>query len=123
MKSYNGFTPEQRMHGDKIIKRAIAEGKLPPLSETKCILCGQDKGIRHYHCEDYSEDKILDDVVPVCWRCHMMIHSRFRNRKAFDIYMEEVKGGKTYPPVFRHDFKILDEHFAKAEERNKDEDR
>ena len=116
MKSYNGFSPAERIKGDKIIKQAIHDGILKPLKETKCSICGQDKGIRHYHCEDYSEEKILDDVVPVCWRCHMMIHSRFRHRKAFEIYMSEVKGGKRYPPVYRHNFDILEEHFKKGEQ-------
>lgn len=38
--SYNGFSPEERDKGDKIIKQAIEDGKLPPLNKTKCCVCG-----------------------------------------------------------------------------------
>lgn len=111
MKSYNGFTPAQRMAGDKIIKAAIAEGRLLPLNDTKCSMCGQDKGIRHYHCEDYSPENILNDVKPLCWRCHMMLHSRFRHPKSYEKYKAEIAAGKVYPPVYKHDFDILEENF------------
>lgn len=105
MKSYNGFTPQQRMEGDRIIKQAIAEGKLKP--PTKCRVCGQDKGILHVHAEDYRPDKILANCRCLCWRCHMILHSRYRNREAFNRYFKEVREGKKYPPVYTHDFSIL----------------
>lgn len=111
LKSYNGFTPEQREQGDRIIKEAIAKGELKPLKDCVCADCGQDKGIRHYHTEDYSPDKILKAVVPLCWRCHMMLHSRFRHPKSYAAYKEAVKNGKRYAPVYRHDFAALEEHF------------
>jgi hypothetical protein len=73
---YNGFSSEQRIEGDKIIKKAIKDGVLPPLNKVTCKICGQDKGVREYHTEDYSPDKILDDVIPICWRCHRHIHQK-----------------------------------------------
>lgn len=104
LKSYNGFTADQREEGDKILKKAISEGKLLPPSKCKCYLCGQDKGIRHYHCEDYSEENILDDSKVLCWRCHMMVHTRFRHPRSFGEYMLEVViNGKQYPPVYKGD--------------------
>lgn len=112
MKSYNGFTPAQRIAGDKIIKAAIARGELLPLNKTKCSLCGQDKGIRHYHCEDYSPENILNDVRPLCWRCHMMLHTRFRHPKSWKKYLQEVKSGIRYDPVYRgNDFETLQQHY------------
>lgn len=111
MNSYNGFSPAQRQKGDKIIKAAIAEGKLKPLTEVKCYICGQDEGIRHYHNEDYSPENVIADARPVCWRCHMMIHKRFRHPKSYEKYISEVKAGKRYPPVYKHnDWGALTQH-------------
>ena len=116
MKSYNGFTPAERWRGLAIVKQAIKDGRLKPIEECKCAFCGQDKGIRQYHSEDYTPEKIVDQVTPLCWRCHMMLHSRFRHPKAYERYMDEIKAGKIYPPVYRHDFKVLDENFEKVKE-------
>lgn len=111
MKSYNGFTPSQRRAGDRIIKDAISSGKLAPLSECSCAFCGQSKGILHYHAEDYTPDRILNDVVPLCWRCHMMVHRRFSHPRSFAAYMEDVQGGIVFPPVYRgNDWDALDIH-------------
>lgn len=111
MKSYNGFTPEQREYGDSIVKKAIERGDLKPLSEAVCCLCGQDKGIRHYHQEDYSPDKVVADSHCLCWRCHMMLHSRYKHPESFAKYMIDVTiYHKRFAPVFRHDFDLLNEH-------------
>ena len=91
---YNGFSPEERDEGDKIIKKAIEEGRLPPLNKTKCCICGQDKGVREYHCEDYSPENILDDVVPLCKKCHMYLH---RWPDKWEAYKEEVKKARKEP--------------------------
>lgn len=107
MKSYNGFSPKQRMDGDKIIKQAINDGILEPLTTATCVLCGQDKGIRHYHCEDYSPSNILNDAICLCWRCHMIVHSRFRCPNQYENYLAAVKSGQTFEPVYYHDFSIL----------------
>ena len=112
MKSYNGFTPKQRLAGDKIIKKAIEDGILMKLSDCKCKFCGQDKGIRHYHCEDYSPENILNDAIPVCWLCHMMIHSRFKHPKSYVKYFREIKKGKRYSPTYRgNDWDKLESFF------------
>lgn len=104
MKSYNGFTPAQRIQGDAIVKEAIARGELPPLSEQKCCLCGQTKGILHYHQEDYSPDKVVASSRPLCWVCHMMLHSRFSHPLSFGKYMIDVTMyGKRVAPTYRPD--------------------
>lgn len=113
MKDYNGFTAKQRMHGDKIIKEAIKRGMLPPLSECSCYLCGQRKGILHYHNEDYTPENVIKDAKPVCWTCHMMIHARFDHPKSYEKYMESVRNGKQYPPVYRGNaWEILEQYFV-----------
>ena len=117
MKSYNGFSPKERLEGDKIIKQAIKDGILKPLDECSCALCGQDKGIRHYHNEDYSKENVVKDAICVCWRCHMMIHCRFKHKEAYIKYAKEIKSGKKYPPVYKNDFSILEENGIKYENR------
>lgn len=107
MKSYNGFTPKQRIEGDKIIKQAIKDGVLKSLDECVCVVCGQNEGIRHYHCEDYSPQNILNDAKCLCWRCHMILHSRFKYPNEAKKYFEEVKQGKRYKPVYKNNFYIL----------------
>lgn len=110
MNSYNGFTGHQREQGDKLLKEAIAKGIIPDPMTQPCFICGQNEGIRHYHNEDYSPENIIENARCVCWRCHMMIHSRFRNPEAVAQYfIGVVLYGKKYPPVFRHDFKIIDD--------------
>ncbi len=113
MKSYNGFTPEQRQRGGELIKKAIADGILPPLNTQPCVICGQDKGIRHYHCEDYSEENVVADARVVCWQCHMMIHTRFSHPQSFARYMlNVVLYGKRFEPVYRpNDWAKLNQHY------------
>ena len=49
-------------------------------------------------------------LVPICWRCHMILHSYHRNPSAYKKYFQEVKDGIQYPPVYKHNFDILKEN-------------
>ena len=101
MREYNGFTGEQRLQGDRIIKQAIKDGILPPLHEVKCSICGQDKGVRHYHNEDYTPGNVVSDAIPICFRCHMHIHARNKKTENWIKYEKEVfKGNKKSIPVY-----------------------
>lgn len=113
MKSYNGFTGEQRMEGDRILKRAIAAGEIPSPMTQPCAMCGQTEGIRHYHCEDYSPEHIVDDAVVLCWRCHMMLHNRFYHPKSwYNYFYQVVLHKKRFPPVFKgNDWGTLNQHY------------
>lgn len=111
MTSYNGFTPAQRWRGLAIVKRAIADGVIPPANTLPCSRCGQTEGIIMYHSEDYTPERIVAQVVPLCWRCHMMLHCRFRHPKSWEKYAAEVAAGTRYPPVYRHSWPILNQHF------------
>lgn len=113
MKSYNGFTPAQRTQGDKILKIAVSNGIIPEAMKTPCTICGQDNGIRHYHCEDYTPENIISDARVVCWRCHMMIHTRFAHPLSFGKYMMEVTlYKKRFAPVFRGNaWEELEQHY------------
>jgi len=113
MNSYNGFTPYQRTKGDKKLKAAVEAGIIKSAMEQSCSMCGQDKGIRHLHCEDYSEENIVSDAVCLCWRCHMMLHTRFYHPKSWHKYFcDVVLHKKQYPPVYRpNDWDVLKEHY------------
>ena len=101
MNEYNGFSEKERLKGDRIIKKAIENGDLPPLNQTKCCICGQDKGIRQYHCEDYTPENILDDVVPICKRCHLRLHKNIDdNPERWKQYLEDVKNGLRLDPSY-----------------------
>lgn len=115
MKDYNGFSGKERLAGDKILKKAIAEGKLPSLKVAVCVKCGQDKGIRHYHTEDYSPEGIVAHSECWCWTCHMLWHSRFRFPVEVHEYFEKIKAGARYSPVYVHDFKILEKYGVKRD--------
>ena len=73
MKEYNGFSGKERDKVAVIIRKAIQSGELP--APNKCCMCGQEKGMLHYHLEDYS--KPLEDLQPICVGCHMRLHIRF----------------------------------------------
>jgi hypothetical protein len=101
----NWVTVERRLEVQALINKAIAAGEMPSAMVTPCERCGQDKGIRHTHTDDY--DNWQDTIEYLCWRCHMMHHSRHRCPEAVARYEAEVKAGKVFPPVFNHNFKIL----------------
>ncbi len=103
MRTWHGFTHEQRMAGDRLVKEAIARGELPP--PTKCSECGQEQGIIHYHQDTYTDPVRYSRAL--CWRCHMVTHSEHINQDACEAYWASIRAGKVWPPVFRHDFKVL----------------
>ena len=100
------FSGEKRLASMSLIEKAIKEGRLMPLKLSECFWCGQSKGIKHYHCEDY--DNPVEDAICLCWRCHMIWHSRFRKPEATFKYIYEVMVlKKQYPAVFQHNFDEL----------------
>lgn len=104
MSSYKGWTGEERLKSLALTKKAIADGVIP--KPTVCEWCGQDKGIIQYHNENYSHPtKYLKSL---CWRCHMIHHSRHFAPEQCKAYFDAIAAGKRFPPVYRHDFSILE---------------
>lgn len=99
--SYNGFGPEKRETAKEVIENAIETCELKPLKECECEICGQDKGLREYHIEDYTNsESIIDTAHPVCWTCHQYIHrQKDKNPDVYGKYVEEVKN-KPRAPVY-----------------------
>ena len=103
MKTYKKWSPAERMVSFKKTMAAIEAGIIP--KPHTCNRCGQTKGIIQYHNEDYSDP--IKYLEMLCWRCHIIHHSVRRNPEAVRLYFEEVKSGKIFPPVFKHNFDIL----------------
>lgn len=123
MKKFKKWTPEERNRSLQLTKRARSLGLLSV--PCKCTVCGQTEGIIQSHNTNYdvtllNVPKMLDgsatpgeiaDVNKVlkhlCWRCHQMYHSQFRAPYEVRKYFQEIKNGRKWPPVFKHDFGIL----------------
>ena len=126
MRNYKQWSAEFRKESLKLTNKAKKLGWIK--QPTKCCKCGQEKGIIQLHNEDYDAtyytlrdafnrfpvditeeelQKVNDALLELCWRCHMMHHSKHRNAEAVEQYFQEVKAGKQYPPVYRHNFDIL----------------
>ena len=104
MKTYKQWSSEERQKMYQLTKRLLAEQGIP-LKPPKCNRCGQTEGIIEYHNNDYSHPtKYLE---PLCYRCHMAIHCEDRVPEAVKKYFEQVKNGKTFPPVFSRNFAIV----------------
>ena len=98
MNSYNGYEPKQRYKALAWLKKEWAAGTRQQ-TPTCCDICGQTKGHLEYHSEDYSSpfgDHI--GAFGLCYICHMMLHCRFRNKKAWDIYLHALENKKCFKP-------------------------
>ncbi len=126
MRNYKGWSGDFRKESLKLTNAAKKMGWIE--NPSKCNRCGQTDGILHLHNEDYDvtyytlkevfnrfpisitveeQEKVNSVLEQICWRCHMMHHSVRRNKQAVEKYFVEIKNGKKYPPVYKHDFTIL----------------
>lgn len=104
MKSYNGFSPEQREKAQAWLRRQWDAGELE--RPKKCCACGQTDGVLDAHAEDYSEPfgpHISE--FPLCYLCHMMVHCRFGSgATAFHRYETLIAEGFRFPAFARRNF-------------------
>lgn len=111
MNSYNGFSPAQRMKAQRWLNEQWDSGALPRPS--KCCACGQTKGIIHAHAEDYSEP--FGDhthAYHLCYRCHITLHCRFRNRAAWNRYKQLLRDGWNWQPIYGNNFPAIEQFMA-----------
>lgn len=118
MNSYKNWTPEQRSASLRLTNKAKEMGLIE--EPKKCRICGQTEGILHLHNEDYDAtleltpkmingtatqeeiEKVRNALVPICWRCHMMLHKRFKHPRSFNEYMiDTMILHKRFPAVYR----------------------
>jgi hypothetical protein len=68
------------------------------------MACGQSEGSIDGHVEDYGREPDGTHAetkrVGMCFRCHMMIHSRLRYPRAWDEYRNKIRAGYRGPPFF-----------------------
>ena len=96
--SYNGFGPKIRDDSYRWMKAEINAGRVPEPAE--CLACGETNGHMDYHTEDYSlpfGPHIY--AYSLCFRCHMMLHIRYRRRKDWLRYVEQLEAGAVYFPL------------------------
>ena len=126
MNGYKKWNGSQRQESLRLFNLAKKAGLIE--TPQKCKICGQTKGILMTHNKNYDVTlsnlpKLLDGkanemeislinevLVPICWHCHMVLHSYHRNPSAFKKYFQEVKNGIQYPPVYKHNFDLLKEN-------------
>lgn len=97
MSSYNGFSDAIRNRAQRWLNNQMAAKTLARPSI--CCACGQDKGIVHYHAEDYNEPFGAELYrYPLCYVCHMLLHCRFRSQKVWLRYLKDLRAGKTFLP-------------------------
>ena len=104
MNSYNGYSGAQRLKALAWIKKEWANGTRPA-KPCSCDGCGQTEGLLMWHSEDYSAP-FGDNIgrFGLCYTCHMMIHCRYRNKKAWDIYKKAIEQGYQFKPYFFNDW-------------------
>ena len=113
MNSYNGFTPAQRMKAYKWLMNEYSLGNR--VKPCKCDSCGLTEGIIEPHSENYGEPYGNHiGQYGFCYRCHMALHCRFRNPKAFQRYAQEVANGKQYAPFYKRSFPLFVEQHLNA---------
>ena len=105
MKDYKGFTAKERYASLKRVKKAINDGLLESPYKLKCEMCGQDKGVREYHCTDYTPEREMNSLQCLCFRCHRNLHvneiGEGHKYYSYSVYyFNEVKKGKIFPPVY-----------------------
>ena len=97
--SYNGFGPKIRDESYYWMKDLIRQGKIPPPSQ--CEACGETRGQLDYHAEDYSRPFGPHLYAhQLCFRCHMMLHIRFRVPDRWRRYIEQLEAGAVYEPLW-----------------------
>lgn len=107
MSSYNGFTDAQRDKAYRWFMDEIKAGRRVK-RPTVCCACGQKEGLLEFHSEDYSEPYGAHiGAWGLCYRCHMMIHCRFRNKKAWTKYRQAVAAGITFEPLHTRNFPLF----------------
>lgn len=68
---YCANNPDKR-NAKNAVMHAVAKGTLPRVTARLCVVCGEQA--KNYHHWSYAPEHWLD-VIPVCVRCHKMIHT------------------------------------------------
>jgi hypothetical protein len=102
--SYNGWTGLVRKSRDTIFFGAIKAGLLPD-KPTVCFGCGittENHGAKiQQHSEEYGPlpEDYIKSCVPLCFRCHFLVHARFKIPNKWLRYLNRVASGNLQRPL------------------------
>jgi len=65
----------ERITAERAVELAVRSGKFPKASTHKCVICGK-QAMDYHHDRGYFKKHWLK-VIPVCRKCHAMIHSKY----------------------------------------------
>lgn len=120
MNSYNGFTSAERTKAQRWLNEEYRAGRR--VRPTSCVACGQDRGVIEAHAEDYSGPPYERvDEFPLCYRCHMLVHCRFRAPYAFEKYVRSLELGMVWPAMQTRSWPAIQAYLAVPSEPRLDE--
>jgi hypothetical protein len=100
---YNGFSAEVRARSGVWLTVQYKARRVQRPKE--CQACSQHQGVVEHHAEDYSEPFGPHiHAFALCFRCHLMVHSRFRNPVAWERYCDAIARGVQYAPSAKRDY-------------------
>lgn len=103
MNPYNDFTSAERTRALRWLNIEYAAGRRT--RPTSCEVCQQTEGVIEAHSENYSFPYGPHiGAHSLCYRCHMMIHCRFKNPKAWAAYRTQMRNGVTFAPMLSRSF-------------------
>jgi hypothetical protein len=62
----------EKINAQIVVSVAVRNGKLPKISTMKCSNC-QNQAKHYHHHKGYNKEHQLD-VIPVCYKCHKILH-------------------------------------------------
>lgn len=95
LKTYNGFTHEQRVRKWQTLNLAVQMGLEQPAHLSPCSVCGISggPGVIAYHSEDYGS---MSGHHPICKGCHTRAHNRFTNPQGWLEYIASFSNGSKW---------------------------
>lgn len=95
LKTYNGFTHEQRVRKWQALNLAIQMGLEQPAHLSACSVCNKTDGpeVFAYHSEDYDS---MSGHHPICKGCHTRVHNRFTNTQRWKEFIAPFCNGSKW---------------------------
>ena len=97
-KSYNGFTPTERIRGWQVTWWLVAKGVLPEPHSIPCEVCSATEKTA-WHNENYYAPWNADVL---CRSCHALVHRRFRNPDGWLEFVGRHPGSVVNLEAFSH---------------------
>ncbi len=118
MKDYNGFPGETITRAHEWLRAEYEAGRIP--RPYVCCVCGCSSGVIDPHAESYREPfgpHIYQ--YSVCYRCHMLLHCRFKCPGAWARYKQQLRDGHIFTPLQARDFEKIRAHLEGPEPPHK----